>query len=136
MRPVGIVACCKSKLGHAAPAKDLYTGALFRLSVEWLLPRTDGWAILSALHGVLLPDTVVEPYEKTLVGAGRRAIKEWNALAGEDLRGMFPGRKFLAVCGSAYVGALAGLDYAEAFEGMPIGQKMHAIKEALSGQAA
>lgn len=135
MKPVGLVACCKSKLGRAAPAKDLYTGTLFRLSVAWLGPRVEGWAILSAKHGVLLPDEVTEPYEKTLVGASRDSAREWGELAGMDLRQMFPGRKFLVVAGKAYMGALRGLEHEEAFGGLSLGHKLHALKEAIDGQA-
>lgn len=131
MRPVGLVSCCKTKLPQAAEARDLYQGTLFKLSVSWLLGRVDDWAILSAKHGVLLPWEMVEPYEQTLVGAPRREVEAWEELAGMDLRAMFPRRSFLVVCGKAYLGALKGLEYEEAFAGLPIGVKLGKLKEAL-----
>jgi hypothetical protein len=133
VKPVGLVACCKTKLGRPAPARELYQGTLFKLSVAWLEPRVDGWAILSAKHGVVMPDQVVEPYEQTLVGASRRAVADWNVAANMDLRTMFPGRRFLVIAGKAYMGALGGLDYTEAFAGLPLGVKLGKLTEALDG---
>lgn len=128
--PVGLVACCKTKLDHPAPAEELYTGHLFRLSRKWLLPRTDGWAILSAKHGLVLPRQVVEPYEQTLVGACPVVVRAWEAAVGLDLRAMFPGREFLVISGRAYLGALAGLPHKQAFGGLKLGEKLSAIMHA------
>ncbi len=141
MKPVGLVACCKTKLDRPAPAEELYQGTLFKLSVAWLKPRTDGWAILSAKHFVLLPGDVVEPYERTLVGAHRDDVGYWNRTVNQELREMFPGRRFLVICGKDYEGAfapgdgLAPLMAEHAFRGLPLGRKLGALKEALRGQA-
>jgi hypothetical protein len=61
-----LVGCCKTKLRRAAPAKELYCSALFRLCREWAERHADAWAILSARYGVVRPDEVIEPYDATV----------------------------------------------------------------------
>ena len=74
---IALVACCKKKLDHAAPARDLYQSTLFKLSRRYA-EQQDIWFILSADHGLLWPDTVVKPYDKTLrqLDGARRAWAE------------------------------------------------------------
>lgn len=62
---IALVGCGKSKLDHAAPARQLYTGSLFVAASRWAA-ECDGWFILSAKFGLLDPETVVEPYEVRL----------------------------------------------------------------------
>lgn len=74
---VGLVGCVKTKTPFAAPAKDLYVSPLFRgrrSYVEWTCDR---WFILSAKHGLVSPDQVVEPYEETLVGKSVSEKRVW-----------------------------------------------------------
>jgi hypothetical protein len=67
MKRVVLVACASRKLGRAARARELYQSALFRKSMayaEGLKP--DAVFILSAKHGLLAADEVIEPYDVTL----------------------------------------------------------------------
>lgn len=66
-RAVCLVACGKTKQNRAVPAKDMYTGDLFKKSRAWAEQNANEWAILSAKHGLLMPDTVIEPYEQRLL---------------------------------------------------------------------
>ena len=71
MTRVVLVSCGKTKGPAAAPARDLYTGELFRKSrdyAEGLIARreADAWFILSAKHGLLDPAKVIAPYDATL----------------------------------------------------------------------
>ena len=63
---IGIVACSKTKLATPAPAKDLYTSPLFKAARAYCERTYDRWFILSALHGLVEPETVIEPYDVTL----------------------------------------------------------------------
>ena len=65
-KPFILVACCGPKLDHAAPARDLYTSDLFTKSRAYAERNGCGWAILSAKHGIVLPDEVIAPYDVTL----------------------------------------------------------------------
>ena len=63
---IAIVSCVKQKRTSAAPARDLYVSELFRGLRRFAEARADAWYILSAEHGLLHPDQVVAPYERTL----------------------------------------------------------------------
>jgi hypothetical protein len=68
---IGLVACSASKVDHPAPARELYTSALFRKSADYVEKVTDVWFVLSAKHALLDPSTVVEPYNMRL-GVSKR----------------------------------------------------------------
>lgn len=71
MTVVGLVGCAAAKLQRPAPARDLYTSALFRKSAAYVEHHADRWYVLSALHGLVHPDTVLDPYNVRL-GVNRR----------------------------------------------------------------
>jgi hypothetical protein len=63
-----IIGCSALKLDYPSPAKDLYTGVIFKKSLN-LANRIGGDIyILSGLHGLITPDTIIEPYEFGLEG--------------------------------------------------------------------
>lgn len=58
-----IIGCSALKLDYPAPAKDLYIGPIFKKLFN-LANRIGGDIyILSSLHGLILPNTIIEPYE-------------------------------------------------------------------------
>jgi hypothetical protein len=63
---VALVSCVKSKRPEPAAAKDLYTSELFRRFRRYAETTADRWYILSAEHGLLDPEQIVAPYERTL----------------------------------------------------------------------
>ena len=69
MKRLVLVSCGQQKRSQRARAKDLYTSNLFRYARLYAETYGHYWAILSAEHGWLSPETVVAPYEKTLIGA-------------------------------------------------------------------
>lgn len=104
------VGCGAEKLDRAAPARDLYTGALFRGSLayaERLAP--DAIYILSALHGLLQLDTVIEPYNRALTDLRVKDRLAWGSRAGNCLRDRHPRP-------DVHLTILAGATYAEALE--------------------
>ena len=63
-----LIGCSALKLDYPSPAKDLYTGVIFKKSLN-LANRIGGDIyILSGLHGLVTPDTIIEPYEFGLEG--------------------------------------------------------------------
>lgn len=78
-RRIGLVGCVKSKRDRPSPARDLYTSPLFRGRRVRVEQSCDRWFVLSAKHGLVDPDTVLEPYDHTLKGAGRAERKRWSA---------------------------------------------------------
>lgn len=77
-----IMACSATKGGHAAPAMDLYQGVMystFRANAPAARPAV---VILSAKHGFIEADRVIEPYEQRMTEA--RADEMIAELAGFD----------------------------------------------------
>jgi hypothetical protein len=123
---VGLVSCSKSKLDHAAPARELYSPSyVFARSVRYVESRCDEWLILSAKHGLVDPSTVLEPYDETLSGARKARREEWAAGVRKALRARYEGRpvKFVLMAGRAYSGAVEGLgaEVEEPLKGMGTG---------------
>ncbi len=67
VRTVALVACCGEKADHPAPARELYQSHLFRLSLAYAERILGGEVyILSAQHGLVRLDQVLEPYDLSL----------------------------------------------------------------------
>ena len=63
---VGLVGCASQKLTRPAPARQLYVSPLFRKASAYAEATCDRWYILSAKHGRVHPDTIIEPYDMRL----------------------------------------------------------------------
>lgn len=100
---VVLVGCGEAKLKAAAPAKDLYTSRLFKMSRSYA-EICDEWRIVSARHGLLNPETVVEPYDDRLKRADRQ---QWGFVVASSLIEEF------RACGPLDVVILAGATYAD-----------------------
>ena len=87
MKPyaLAIIACSASKLDKAAPARDLYTGALFKASLAVAEALSDRVVILSAKHGVLELDAVVEPYDVALASMDKSQRLIWGDMVARAL---------------------------------------------------
>jgi hypothetical protein len=73
-----LVSCVSQKLSEPAPARLLYRSDWF-IKVRTLIEaRKADWVILSALHGVVAPDTCIAPYEKTLNAARVAERRAWG----------------------------------------------------------
>jgi hypothetical protein len=57
---LGLVGCVKPKLPHAAPARELYTSALFWGRRVYVERTCDRWFILSAKHALVDPEIVLQ----------------------------------------------------------------------------
>ncbi len=123
---VGLVSCSKSKLNEAAPARELYAPSfIFSRSARYVETHCDEWFVLSAKHGLVHPDAVVEPYDETLAGAPKAVRDEWAEGVRQVLQARYAGRpvKFVLMAGRSYSGAVKGLDaeVVEPLKGMGTG---------------
>lgn len=115
---VVLVGCVKLKADVALPAEDLYTSPLFKRRRAFA-ERAPRWFILSALHGLVSPDQVLEPYDMALAdqpssyrdGWGRRVVDSLGAQFGT-----LAGRIVEIHAGSAYAEAITPLLAAEGAE--------------------
>jgi hypothetical protein len=129
---IGLVACCKSKLALPAPARELYTSQLFRLSLEYAQHYCDVVYVVSALHGLVELDHVIEPYESTARQMSPLQRAAWaNRIAGQ-LRQRHAGEILCVLAGSVYVepikAAYRELDQdaviLDCLRGMQIGERL------------
>jgi hypothetical protein len=75
---IALVSCGKAKLDYAAPAKEMYTGNLFRAALDYCTARHDRVLILSAKYGLLAPEQVITPYDVTLADLPYDARVRWG----------------------------------------------------------
>ena len=72
-----LVSCVSGKLESPAPACELYTSQWFGLTRRFVENTGAPWFILSAEHGLVDPDHVIAPYERTLNTMGIDARRDW-----------------------------------------------------------
>jgi len=111
---IGLVGCVKSKLDHPAAAKDLYISDLFVGRRRYVERSCDQWFILSALHGLVRPSEVLNPYDLSLKSCGADERRAWSKRVLGQIQqqlGPIAGMKFEAHAGSEYLdfGLIEGL---------------------------
>jgi hypothetical protein len=105
MMRVGLVGCVKQKGTAAAPARDLYTSTLFVGRRAYVERSCDCWFVLSAEHGLVRPETMVDPYDVTLSTARRQVRRDWSGRVLEQIDralGDVQGAEFEIHAGAAY----------------------------------
>lgn len=122
MKTLVLLACCKDKLDHAAPARELYQGQLFKKSLAFAQTFADKIIILSAKHGPTELDQVIEPYNVTLNhGMSKMEKLEYTTKCWKGLAA-YEGWRFVYLAGDKY---RRGLPHGEApMEGLPIGKQL------------
>lgn len=133
---IALVSCVKSKQPTPAPARDLYTSTLFRGLRAYAEHVADRWYILSAEHGLVRPDQVLEPYEKTLNHMRRADRDRWAARVREQLVDVLPaGADVIVLAGQRYREGLVpfleerGHTVSIPLEGLPFGKQLRFLQE-------
>lgn len=127
---IALVGCGAAKANEPRPARELYTGDLFRKSVAYAERVADRVLVLSGRWGLVPLDHVLEPYEYRLrsadvkwwshlvvncyLGINSRFCSGWAPRADQDAP-----RMGLEIPGELVV--LAGREYAD-----PVAQRLHA----------
>lgn len=123
---VVLIACCGQKADTACKARDLYRSPLFRKSVAYAERRGLAWAILSAEHGLVMPDDVVAPYDVTLTTMSAAGRRSWADKTRAALALAFPCARFVVIAGKHYRAAVPTAMEVP-FAGMGIGEQLHAL---------
>jgi hypothetical protein len=139
-RRIGLIGCVKEKEKRAVPARSLYRSPLFHGRRAYVERTCSSWFILSAEHGLVHPDRMLEPYDVTLKDEepSRRRVWSQQVLADlSDLLGDLTGAVFEIHAGAAYrdSGLVEGLEDRGAVvevpaEGLGLGQQLHFYGEA------
>lgn len=99
-----LVACSSRKAESYRAARELYTSPLFRLSAAWAARNGDRWAILSAKHGIVAPDAVLEPYELSLLDLDLAGVTRWaDAVAWGSIFEQPEGGELVVLAGKLYL---------------------------------
>lgn len=78
MATVCLISCSSSKRRHDAQAQFLYNSAVFKESRKYARRFSDTWYILSAKYGILLPETVISPYDLHLGALPPNRLAAWR----------------------------------------------------------
>jgi len=86
METIGLVACGAKKRPDFVAAELLYISDLFQKSRQYVRENCDRWFILSSKHGLLLPQTAIDPYEATLKNIPEDRHAAWANSVTEAIR--------------------------------------------------
>lgn len=100
---LALVSCVKMKASGPRPAKDLYVSPLFRALRTYAEATADKWYILSAEHGLLHPETIVAPYERTLIRMRAADRQNWaDRVEAALVLILHPGDEVIMLAGERY----------------------------------
>jgi cytoplasmic iron level regulating protein YaaA (DUF328/UPF0246 family) len=133
---IALVGCVKSKQSSPAPAGELYTSPLFRALRQYAYENADAWYVLSAEHGLLRPDQVIAPYERTLNAMPKRSRTQWaSQVQGQLLAELPEEAEIILLAGSRYRDDLVpfleqhGFSVTVPLEGLPLGRQLQRLKQ-------
>lgn len=73
-----LVGCVETKARHTCRARDLYLSPLFARRRRYAERRSNRWYIISAEHGLIGPDAIVEPYHTPLPAQTDEYRRAWG----------------------------------------------------------
>ncbi len=106
-----LLGCIKYKRSGPTPAHNLYTSPLFLRRRRYAEAAGVRWYVLSARHGLVLPEEVIAHYDVHLAGQSASYRAAWGAFVVEQLRrerGEMSGLVVDIHAGDAYVEAVRG----------------------------
>ena len=96
-----LVSCVGAKLTILSKAKDLYVSDWFRKVRLYVEASGDPWFILSAEYGLVDPEAIVAPYEKTMKRMGVTERRKWASKVIEQIESLLPNSEAIVVFASA-----------------------------------
>jgi hypothetical protein len=103
MAKVILISCASKKSQTPLKAKDIYISPLFIKAKKFAQFNADKWFILSAKHGLLDPECLIEPYDKTLLHMSKEQQMKWADKVIRDLYNVTsPEDLIVILAGEAY----------------------------------
>ena len=136
---IHLVSCVSIKNKNPCPAGMLYRSPWFEKARAYVLDQGGPWYILSAEHGLVHPDTVVAPYERTLNTMGVHDRRVWAERVKDQVRRQrLSPERFVILAGQRYREFL--LDFLNGrsesvvvpMAGLGIGQQLRWLTQAMS----
>lgn len=84
-RRLVLLGCVAEKRDHPVPAGDLYVSDLWHKRRSHAEVLGQPWAILSAEHGLVMPDTVLAPYDRSLRNESPTYRRRWSEQTAGDV---------------------------------------------------
>lgn len=136
---IALVSCVKTKQPECIyhKASELYISPLFKGMKRYAEKHADRWFILSAAHGLLDPEKMILPYEKTLGAMSNSKRATWGAPISRELASILkPGDEVIFLAGRVYRDNLGcnferlGVAVTVPMDGMGLGQQLQWLKAA------
>lgn len=131
MATIALVSCVGAKLGHAAPARELYVSPWFIKARRYVEEKRWPWFVLSARYGLVGSAATIEPYDQTLTDADTWARADWEARVRSQVGALvMQGDAVVVLAGERYRRALVpfllarGCTVDVPMRGMGIGQQL------------
>jgi hypothetical protein len=134
MKTICLVSCASKKRLDRLPARDINVSELFREIRKYIESTGCPWFILSAKHGLLRPDEIIEPYDQTLNKMPVRGRKLWAARVLADLKPiLLKVNRIEIFAGKRYREFIEDIlrqnfEVIVPLEGLRIGQQIHWLK--------
>ena len=142
-KAIALVSCVSRKATTPMPARHLYNSDWFRKASSYAQRVSDQWYILSAEYGLLHPDTVINPYERTLNTMPVAERRAWALRVMDSLRRVLdPADEVIILAGARYRENLVdpirklGCQVVIPMEGLTIGRQLSWLKQALESDHA
>jgi len=142
MERIALVACVKSKRTGRHQAKNLYNSTLFTYSRQYAETHADRWFILSAKHGLVRPNEMLEDYEGTLKNVSPAIKRKWAQRVHQQMQVLNLDKNKVEIvwlAGNDYKSGLAPLlarfKQSDPLKGMKLGARMAWLKEKLDAGA-
>lgn len=141
-RVLHLINCSSRKRDERCEARLLYDkSTLFRYSRDFLEKYNyTPYCILSAKYGLVKPTDVIDPYNVTLKGQSKDALKMWTDTVMHSIRTQYPDLEYVHMWTSNdYDNCLipelrkAGIIVHTHLKGMGIGRKVKWLKDRISG---
>jgi hypothetical protein len=130
-RTIYLVSCVSQKQEQPCAARELYISDLFRKARRYAEASGCPWFILSAEHGLIAPDQVIAPYERTLNTMGVVDRRAWGERVAAQLAKAIPElSRVVFLAGGKYREFLAehlagrGVEISVPMEGLRIGEQL------------
>lgn len=78
MKRVALITCSAQKQATKTNAENLYCSERFAMARNLAKDFADSWYVLSAKHGLVPPDVILEPYDVCLNSLSKTARVEWG----------------------------------------------------------
>mgnify|MGYP006302676237 FL=1 len=102
-KTIALVACVSKKGQPPKHARRLYNSAWFRKARSYAEGHADAWYVLSAKYGLVAPDQVIAPYDKTLNTMSASARRAWAEVVLADVENVLEyGDRIIILAGMKY----------------------------------